>query len=457
MNSVGKRRKQNCTLEEPIEIIGLSGESILRILDEDKGKVFKAEFIQEGSQKVEIVSKIKRLRTEWLMKDGLRHLPPRDDRTIITKLTPLQEQPTVPQEEKIVLAIEETPDPAKNAEEPIGDEELIRLFGDKMGPNEEHFWLRQGLSPTLPEELAGPWRERLRNSQQREEKELSLLTLAGIAKTTRASHIRIIKWLEKLEPPTSPLTNVTSWILKETEKEAATRSWLPSTTATKLATIMGALANMPIYKHLPPILMKHSPEWRLAMTAATQAAKRRLPNQANIVTWKAMDILIKNTSIPIQVRTAIELAWVTAARSGDVIKLRKGDIEAGPTLTKVKFIIGKTATRQPYTVATTSMTDSTRAHIMSKKEEGTEGWLFPEITNAIILTALRSADPTFESRSLRRGALQHLSASGLSDLELLAYSQHASVETLRRYLNFGWVSGETSNHALKANPLKLTN
>jgi integrase len=68
-----------------------------------------------------------------------------------------------------------------------------------------------------------------------------------------------------------------------------------------------------------------------------------------------------------------------------------------------------------------------------------KSWLFPATLKPFdVTTCLRKVNQAFECRSLRRGALQHLATiPGITDATLLLFSGHASVQTLRRYLNFG--------------------
>ena len=81
--------------------------------------------------------------------------------------------------------------------------------------------------------------------------------------------------------------------------------------------------------------------------------------------------------------------------------------------------------------------------------------MFPQVKGADLKVALRVVDPALEQRSLRRGAIQALAASGLKDEELLHYSGHSSVQMLRRYLNYGLKSGEAARRAERAAVLHL--
>ncbi len=97
--------------------------------------------------------------------------------------------------------------------------------------------------------------------------------------------------------------------------------------------------------------------------------------------------------------------------------------------------------------------DHLKEGIRSKRK-----WLFQQVQGNHIKLALRRAHPDLEQRSLRRGAIQTLAATGLSDEELLKYSGHTNVQMLRRYLNFGKLSGEgkrlqqQAGHLLQSSP-----
>lgn len=123
----------------------------------------------------------------------------------------------------------------------------------------------------------------------------------------------------------------------------------------------------------------------------------------------------------------------------------------------VHFRLGKTVkTRGAYSVFTPfpppefreEFEKFLRVAVSSKRK-----WLFEQVQGNHIKVALRRAHPRLEQRSLRRGAIQTLAASGLSDEELLKYSGHTNVQMLRRYLNFGKLTGEGRRLQRQAEPL----
>jgi hypothetical protein len=156
------------------------------------------------------------------------------------------------------------------------------------------------------------------------------------------------------------------------------------------------------------------------------------------------------------VKAALEIAWVTAARGGDLRALQTGNVEVSEKDTKVRFRAGKTASAQAYTIMTTLVSNETKSYIRERNKRGLAQWIFPQVSGEDLKLALRRANPLLEQRSIRRGALQHLAVEGkLTDEQLLHYSQHRSIQTLKRYLAFGWLSGEQEGRAVGAKELKL--
>ena len=185
-----------------------------------------------------------------------------------------------------------------------------------------------------------------------------------------------------------------------------------------------------------------------------------MPEQATIASAALMEQAIGREPDE-AVQVALELAWITAARGGDVLRLRAGDVASldsnGVGITKVRFVVGKTASQNPYTVTSCPLSPGAQRYIqMRVKETEPTGWLFPKVTGTMLCTALRRADPRLEQRSMRRGAIQFLASTGITDEDLMVYSRHRCIETLRRYLNFGWVSGEVTEHGRRAQGLALS-
>jgi hypothetical protein len=80
-------------------------------------------------------------------------------------------------------------------------------------------------------------------------------------------------------------------------------------------------------------------------------------------------------------------------------------------------------------------------------------WVFPGGTHRFgLLTnlALRTANPDYTVRAIRRGALQAMSLDGAPDEVLVIFSGHKSMDTLHRYLNWGAKSAARTGNGFAA-------
>jgi len=313
----------------------------------------------------------------------------------------IQEDQTI-QEDKIM-----------NEEDKEVLDEQNYYFRDQLGEAiPEGFWKRQGLPPSLPDGPAGEWQLSLKKAMKKTDEDLSQMVLRGLAATTRKGHQKCLKWLEEVEAP--PEQSIATWIMDLFEKKAKKgvkgKPWAPSTLAKEMATAQGALANLPVYrKGFPPLLPKTSAEWRMGL-------------------------------------------------KGDITHIIATEVCATKEGSKIKFIIGKVASFQPYTVATAAMSKEARIYIKKRQEEVQKeerSWMFPGVTVDKLRESMQRIDKKYGTRSVRRGALQALAAEGMTDIQLMHYSQHKCIETLRRYLDFGWESGEGKARSKNAAVLKL--
>ena len=155
---------------------------------------------------------------------------------------------------------------------------MEELYRDKIGPIETQtpiFWNRQGLAPSLPDVLAGPWVKRLKRAEKKTEMDLSTMVKLGLAKSTRLEHQRKLRDLEYLKPLEGEF--LVTCLLRYFEEEQKWREWEGSTLCANMASTQGALASLPLYrKGMEPILLKVSPEWRLGLKGAGSLARRRV-------------------------------------------------------------------------------------------------------------------------------------------------------------------------------------
>jgi integrase len=156
------------------------------------------------------------------------------------------------------------------------------------------------------------------------------------------------------------------------------------------------------------------------------------------------------------VKVALILTWLCAGRVGDVLKLTRADVTLGPTWEttgelSVLFKIGKGARfSQPYLVPTVCPPAWRLAlqQFLRPKQPATK--LFPgdQARHATrVNAALRSANPTYTVRALRRGALQLMANQGADFPSLMVFSGHKRVDTLLRYLDWGAHAATRSEEA----------
>lgn len=277
----------------------------------------------------------------------------------------------------------------------------------------------------------------------------SELTLQSLAKTTRKCHRRTIKALQAMDQDLRNLP-LDKALCEFITRERIRKKWLWTTTTTKMCSIQGALRVLFMHaKTDDNILLKTSPHWVAALAAASKLARQSHPNQPFAATYAHVQKAVElETRRP--VKAALILAWLTAARGGDILRLRPTNVTfMSPVHIAVKFVRHKTArTRDPYTVDSTGLPPQWQWVQQYVKDTRTF-WLFQGVKGEDLKVALRRADSRLEQRSLRRGAIQTL-ATQMPDERLLHYSGHASVAMLRRYLDYGAKSGEAAGRAIAA-------
>ena len=153
------------------------------------------------------------------------------------------------------------------------------------------------------------------------------------------------------------------------------------------------------------------------------------------------------------------MTWICAGRVGDVLKVKRKEVALEHNFAtsgdlKVTFVRGKGARfSQPYAVPTTCPLEWLRLLRQYLSQFQPEDWLFPggtKVYGPLTSLALRTANPTFTVRALRRGALQAMAESGVPDATLLYFSGHKRLDTLWNYLNWSAASADKAKRAREA-------
>jgi integrase len=174
--------------------------------------------------------------------------------------------------------------------------------------------------------------------------------------------------------------------------------------------------------------------------------------------WNEVVAAIENAP-DVATKVALAITWTCAGRVGDVLKLQRSDVTLDADFAtngnlKVLFSRGKGARfSQPYTVPST-MPEELRTIVLQYLQDFLPTqWLFPGGTKRfgpLTNQALRSANPTFTVRALRRGALQAMAENKVEFEILMVFSGHKRVDTLQRYLNWGASAGARQHLAQSA-------
>lgn len=265
-------------------------------------------------------------------------------------------------------------------------------------------------------------------------------TEKGVSKGQRDEHKR---WLRTIA---SELTEVSaSSVIRLIEKLQLERGWAHSTKAKHLATIGGALRRLPQYTNCPPLMLNLDPNWTDASKGVKMDVNTTLPQQAVPVTLT--DVTTAIAALDPDDKAAIAIAWLTTARLGDVLQLTKSDVKLDAQSITVSFRRGKRARLcGPYTVSSAVATGWAPPirDLLARKKVGEFLWSFPVLsarlraqTELIHRCRAATGNGAFESRGLRRGALQTLAKANVPEETLLLFSGHTQMKTLLRYLDFG--------------------
>jgi integrase len=228
---------------------------------------------------------------------------------------------------------------------------------------------------------------------------------------------------------------------------ALARGWKWSTTSKALATIQGALLNLPLYTNqLEGIAVAEWPEWRAATKTARRYEHEVPPEAAPPVTQRETEAARRHLHGSHEARLYLGMMWSFAARAADIGSLAAGDVTLGAErsdgTTDVSLTIrrGKGAKfRGPYPIASRLRREdaSELRKILAARHPRQR--LFANATSMrnLVRAALRKESPLSALSSVRKGAARHLAAMNIPEDELQRLTGHTRPDTLRRYLGYG--------------------
>ncbi|MFO0449536.1 MAG: hypothetical protein ACK52I_12900, partial [Pseudomonadota bacterium] len=267
------------------------------------------------------------------------------------------------------------------------------------------------------------------------------LVWQALAEAVRARHR---SWLTRLkasllpEHHTQPLPSV---VLDIVSRYAKANRWQPQTLNRELGSVTGAFSNLPLYTtYVKAVPLRHCPVWAAALTTAGKDAKVAQPINQPAASQEEIATAVANcaSSDPLTAM-ALMLQWVTCARPNCILALRRHNLSLLPSgRLSVSFTKGKSVEfRGPYTV-TTRVPEAwiPTLHAFLAKLRPAD-LLFPLTASEkrgtrerLMLAALRRVNAGLNLRSMRRGSLQTLAATGVEPKELMKFSAHKSEATL---------------------------
>ena len=285
---------------------------------------------------------------------------------------------------------------------------------------------------------------------------LPAAVLKGLSRDTRRQHFYALNRL--MEAPATldglPLElGLVEWTLREREFH----KWRWGTTLKQLASLAGAFKRLSQYapgSPLPDIHLSRSSIWEDSMKAVRLQRAQEHPVQAKIVTLEQIRTILNNEKLPLCVKQQVLICWLVGGRLGDVLQLRREgillnsttstDLKDGDVPLSIKFQRGKgvSANGKPYTIHTLLTTEF--KHLLQPILEMASGWLW-EFKSAwerkqqmtTVNKALKEVDPSLSSRSIRRGACQHLATMGFPVTDIMKLTNHSSEKMCLTYLNMG--------------------
>ena len=229
-----------------------------------------------------------------------------------------------------------------------------------------------------------------------------------------------------------------------------------STVKRLLGSLIGAFAAAPYYFRTAPSL--DILKWpviadfntavnRLSARDGTREPPPASPQDVR----RTIDLL--NDDEQLDAASLLALCWYTCQRPCDVLLVLTENLtKVSQTGFRMKLREGKTIGRvQPYHIHFKITSTDAREHVenlISRRRRHKRLFSFANAYQrskilTTLRTYLRNVNSTLELRSLRRGSLQTL-AKSVEEKDLLAYSRHRSIDTLRLYL--GNEAVETPEH-----------
>ncbi len=208
----------------------------------------------------------------------------------------------------------------------------------------------------------------------------------------------------------------------------------------KLSSVLCRVRNTAMMAHR---LYRENLQCRTWFTDLTQGLQRlallEQPKQATPLTLQQLQALLSDLlgAKELEVAAAIALAWLTAGRLGEVLKVPRQHLRYHDSPMSLKLSISKGVFgSQEKTIPPGPLSDIVRHWAVSSSSPTASRYvsrLF-NCTRVQVISALRRINPSLSGHSLRRGALTHADRIGVDSSDLQVMSGHRSTTMLQRYI-----------------------
>jgi integrase len=271
--------------------------------------------------------------------------------------------------------------------------------------------------------------------------------LTGLTPAVGSRHRRALRCAkEELSHPRYHALPLVGALLAWIKERAAQRLWSAATLHRELCNLHGAWGKLPAYTNSPErFSLTDDVTFAGALRAASQAANEEQARQQPACATPQMSSAIA-AAPDVPTKAALMLTWVCGGRVGDTLKLTANDVALDPSFAttghmKVLFARGKGALLgSPYTVPTVCPLEWRGVLSAFLRGFSPEQSLFPggyDSHGPAVSAALRSVDPSFTARAIRRGALQAMALQGVPLETIMVFSGHKRQATCLRYLGWG--------------------
>jgi hypothetical protein len=275
-----------------------------------------------------------------------------------------------------------------------------------------------------------------------------------LAESTRLNHQRWLRAIKGMPADLRRGRSISHAIVEMILRMASARKWVWSTVASALAACNAALANLPIYTNETyTIKIGADPYFQQAARMAQQKARATssLESLTAGLSLQQYQHLTSSDGIKSpRVRLLLQMMWHWASRPKEMREARPCDVVIGKerpdgaSHVSITFHTGKIVPYcGPYTIHVVLPKDITGALRATVQRTQPDAALFTTRDQAIlagVIGALQGHDddlPRLNLRSIRRGSVLHLAASGVRDVELQLLTGHKRMDTLLRYLGWG--------------------